>query len=173
MGGAYSNKLSIEEAMLSPETIARAAMTRLREEQGWNLSDLARRLDTTPTQVRKLENGDLKISLDWMQRLARVFDVKMSAFLANSEVEANIDATAQAVLVALNTLPPSERPTLVQSAAQLVLVARRLADSKSGPALSGGGELAEQVADRWNTWTEPQRRHAAEMLRLADNLASR
>lgn len=43
----------------------------LRELRGWSQDDLAEKVGTTNQQIGRLENGERKLSLDWMERLAK------------------------------------------------------------------------------------------------------
>lgn len=149
-----------------PEKVARQAMTALRESRGWNYSDLARRLDTTPTQSRRLELGDLKISLPWMRRMARVFGVKMSAFLPMHEIDLPLDDATREILSAVSAVPPSDRHLVADIARQLIGLSKRLGRSQEGPMLQGDRHLAEQVAGVWEGWSQPQRQRAVELLKL-------
>jgi phage repressor protein C with HTH and peptisase S24 domain len=47
----------------------------LREARGWKRPELARRMDTTPQQVERLEKGQRKLSQDWIDRAAKAFGV--------------------------------------------------------------------------------------------------
>lgn len=47
---------------------------KLREERGLSQERLARLVDTSGPQIHRLENGDRKLSHDWMVRIARALD---------------------------------------------------------------------------------------------------
>jgi transcriptional regulator with XRE-family HTH domain len=158
MGGSAAQELSIEEAMVSPELAARTAMTRLREERGWNHSELARQVGTSPTQIRKLENGDLNISLVWMRRLAAAFGVKMSAFLPPDEIEFAADDATREVIDLVRDMVAAERRHLLGSARELMLLARHIARRETGARLAGNAELADDFAAHWDRWDDHQRR---------------
>ncbi len=161
----------------NPQAAARAAMIAMRESRGWSQSELARQVQpqTTPTQIRKLEmgaeNGGLNISLEWMERLARAFGTTMSAFLPMAEVSQTDPHTAK-ILEVMRDVPPAVRPLLVKASAEVLSLARMLGTAETGPALQGDHRLAMQMAERWNGWTDLQRRRASDMLSAAENLAT-
>lgn len=164
-----SSLVPLEAALESAEVAARAAMNLLLEERSWNYSDLARLVipATTPAQIRKLALGDLKISLEWMQRMARAFGVKMSAFLPVEEVALHLDAGTQSVLDAFKDIPAHERPLLARAAKDLVAISQRLGRANTGPALNGNPEMAEAVASRWDRMTDHQRRNLVALIDAA------
>lgn len=45
----------------------------LRLVRNWSLEKLGQRADTTRQQIYKLENGELRLSQEWMERLAKAF----------------------------------------------------------------------------------------------------
>jgi transcriptional regulator with XRE-family HTH domain len=49
----------------------------LREERGWSMDDLAGRVHapTTAPQISKLEKGQVKLTMNWIERIAAAFDV--------------------------------------------------------------------------------------------------
>lgn len=47
----------------------------LRKRQGLTLAQLAEKTGTTAQQIGRLEKGERKLTTDWMERLAKVFDV--------------------------------------------------------------------------------------------------
>lgn len=161
-----------EDRADKPDDFARTKMTELRHEHGWTYSELGRRLATTPTQVRKLESGDLNISLQWMQRLARVFEVKMSALLPPEEVEAYLDPAAAEVLEVTRGMGPEARRHVVVAAREIALLAGRMRQSEDGIVLVGNSEAGKKLADRWARWNEPQRRRATELLEMAEGLGA-
>lgn len=161
----------------TPQDVARSALVRLREAKengaGWNQSELARRVGTTPTQIRKLENGDLNISLEWMDRLARAMGVKMSAFLAPDQIDIPADSHTSAILAIVQELPPTQRVSLVRAAVEVMGAARSLSAEQSGVALQGSPAVAAEVARAWQGMDERQRRNAAELMQAAGQMAPR
>lgn len=48
----------------------------LRERRGWMRPELARRMDTSPQQVERLEKSQRKLSLDWIDKAAGALEVE-------------------------------------------------------------------------------------------------
>jgi len=92
----------------------------LRRVKGFSLTDLAKAVGTTKAQIQKLERGDRRLSLDWMERLARALDVKMSDLLPTNEVACQHDPAEAAILSMIANLPEADRTILVQMAKRLV-----------------------------------------------------
>jgi transcriptional regulator with XRE-family HTH domain len=169
--GAHRIQEELLNRVGTPQAVAREALVRLREKANWSQSELARRVSTTPTQIRKLENGDLNISLEWMDRLARAFGVTMSAFLAPHEVAIDADGATHEILTLIRDLPDAERVSLIRAAKGVMDVAQRLSADQSGVALVGSPAMAQEVARTWQEMDERQRSHASEMMRAARQLA--
>lgn len=50
----------------------------LREKSGLSQAEMAQRLNTSQPTIKRLENGDVALTLDWMMRIAEIFDVGIS-----------------------------------------------------------------------------------------------
>lgn len=92
----------------------------LRQKKGLSLGDLARAAGTTKAQIQKLERGDRRLSLEWMERLARAMDTKISDLLPPEEVTSANDLDAVADI--LSRLPREDRELLVPMAKRLLRV---------------------------------------------------
>lgn len=57
---------------------------KLREERGLTQADLARMIRTSQPQIQRLENGERKLTEDWMRRIARALDVEPADLLATA-----------------------------------------------------------------------------------------
>lgn len=65
----------------------RAEIARLREERGWSRPQLGARL-TPPTsgqQIERLEKGQRQLDTDWIERIARAFDVEPAVLVGGAE----------------------------------------------------------------------------------------
>jgi transcriptional regulator with XRE-family HTH domain len=92
----------------------------LRHAKGLSLSNLAEAVGTTKAQIQKLERGDRRLSLDWMDKVARALGVKMSDLLPSEEVACQHDAAEAAILGIISHLPESDKAILVQMASRLL-----------------------------------------------------
>ena len=106
----------------------------LRVEKGLSLTDLARLAGTTKAQIQKLERGERRLSLQWMSRLARALDVKMSDLLPEDTVACQHGPEEQEILAIVSKLPLEDRIALVRIANDLLMTFRRweLGHGKSG-----------------------------------------
>ena len=93
----------------------------LRVEKGLSLTDLARLAGTTKAQIQKLERGDRRLSLQWMSRLARALDVKMSDLLPQDTVACQHGAEEREILAIVSQLPAEDRVALVRIANDLLM----------------------------------------------------
>lgn len=108
----------------------------LRQARGWSLTDLARAAGTTKAQIQKLERGDRRLSLDWMDRLARALDVKISDLLPPDAVACQHGPEERAILEIVSQLPVEDRIIIVRMANELLATLRRWGElhSEPGPA---------------------------------------
>lgn len=58
-------------------------------------ADLAARIGTTAATVSRLETSDMKVSMTWLQRLAGVFDVQISALIDEPQVQGRVPCLGQ------------------------------------------------------------------------------
>jgi transcriptional regulator with XRE-family HTH domain len=120
----------------------------LRVERGLSLTDLARLAGTTKAQIQKLERGERRLSLQWMSRLARALDVKMSDLLPQDTVACQHGAEEREILALVSQLPPEDRVALVRIANDLLMTFRRW---ELGHGKSGAGDLLDEPLRRRRT----------------------
>ena len=85
----------------------------LRQQRGLSLGDLAKAAGTTKAQIQKLERGDRRLSLEWMERLARAMDTKISDLLPPEEVSCAHEQDTAVLLEVLSRLSREDRAVLV------------------------------------------------------------
>ena len=120
----------------------------LRVEKGLSLTDLARLAGTTKAQIQKLERGDRRLSLQWMSRLARALDVKMSDLLPQDTVACQHGAEEREILAIVSQLPAEDRVALVRIANDLLMTFRRW---ELGHGRSGAGDHLDEPLKRRRT----------------------
>lgn len=98
----------------------------LRRERGLSLAGLAKAAGTTKAQIQKLERGDRRLSLEWMERLAGALQVKPSDLLPQSAVACQHGPEEREILEIVSKLPAGERVTIVRLAVELMATLRRL-----------------------------------------------
>ncbi|WP_075798616.1 helix-turn-helix domain-containing protein [Roseomonas gilardii] len=66
--------------MKTPQNTIRA----LRQERGWSQAALAEKLGTSQSQVDRLEKGDRRLTVDWLERIAQAFGTTTEALLGGA-----------------------------------------------------------------------------------------
>jgi transcriptional regulator with XRE-family HTH domain len=103
----------------------------LRRERGLSLADLAKAAGTTKAQIQKLERGDRRLSLEWMERLAAALQVKASDLLPENAVSCQHGPEEREILEIVSRLPAGDRVTIVRIAAELMATLRKLEERES------------------------------------------
>ncbi|MDB5734232.1 MAG: Transcriptional repressor [Alphaproteobacteria bacterium] len=104
----------------------------LRKERGLTLTALAAAAGTTKAQIQKLERGERRLSLEWMEKLARAMNVKISDLLPGNEITCQHTAAETEILQIVQRLPEDDRFLLVRIAKEL-LGAPRSAETAEAP----------------------------------------
>jgi transcriptional regulator with XRE-family HTH domain len=105
----------------------------LRLEKGLSLTELAKAAGTTKAQIQKLERGERRLSLGWMDRLARALDVKISDLLPQGTVACQHGPEEREILDIVSQLPIEDRVVLVRIANELLETLRRWEGHHNGP----------------------------------------
>lgn len=138
--------------MGSPRPDSEASMQNrigiLRVEKGLSLTDLARLAGTTKAQIQKLERGERRLSLQWMSRLARALNVKMSDLLPEDTVACQHGPEEREILALVSQLPLEDRIALVRIANDLLMTFRRW---ELGHGKSAAGDLVDEPLKRRRT----------------------
>lgn len=91
----------------------------LRRERGLSLTALAAAVGTTKAQIQKLERGDRRLTLDWMQRIAPALKVRISDLLP-PEKESQMDPAEKEIINLVSQLSEQDRFVIVQVAKRLL-----------------------------------------------------
>ncbi len=106
-----------------------------REQQGWSISDLAKRLDTSHTTISQWEKGKRPINFDDVERLARLLEKPVQWFLPGWYIDPRGLSPELAQLVhKINALPHGVvRDRLIQGFMEQVgVVEEALATGQEG-----------------------------------------
>jgi transcriptional regulator with XRE-family HTH domain len=101
----------------------------LRKERGLTLTALATAAGTTKAQIQKLERGERRLSLEWMEKLARAMNVKISDLLPGNEITCQHTAAETEILEIVQRLPEDDRFLLVRIAKELLGAPRQTAEA--------------------------------------------
>lgn len=88
----------------------------LRLERGLSLTELAKLAGTTKSQIQKLERGDRRLSLDWMERISRALRVKLSDLLPVENLSPQFDPDELIILDLMRRLPKNDKAALIRIA---------------------------------------------------------
>ena len=115
----------------------------LRKERGLTLAAVAAAAGTTKAQIQKLERGERRLSLDWMERVAGAMGVKITDLLPVNEIACQHGPAETEILKIIRQLPEEDRVVLVQVAKELMGTLRRIEGTKTEtprPAKRAGGK---------------------------------
>jgi transcriptional regulator with XRE-family HTH domain len=115
----------------------------LRLEKGLSLTGLAKLAGTTKSQIQKLERGERRLSLDWMERISRALHVKLSDLLPVEHASSQLDQEERVILEFMRRLPRDDRASLVRIVKEFSETLER-ADRR--PATSASGSRRKKSA---------------------------
>lgn len=78
---------------MNSEEILRKNVTRLREQRGWSIQELASRLNIDRTYLSKSESGKRSFKVSEVNRLAELFGVSVDSLLGRPEKNDNNNTT--------------------------------------------------------------------------------
>jgi transcriptional regulator with XRE-family HTH domain len=106
-------------------------LNRLRKGRGWSMEALARRINTTASTINKLEKGQMRLTEDWLERLADAFDCTKAELLGESRADG--DLVEQAVRHVLEAYASRGKLDLAQApAAEIAEVCRHIVETLGG-----------------------------------------
>lgn len=113
----------------------------LRRAKGMSQAKLADAAGTTRSQINRLERGDRRLSLDWMTRIARVLDVKMSELLPHDSAASSVESVSaeEEILRIVSQLAEKDKLMLVGIAREIL--------HRGGEDMPGEDPPAETMAD--------------------------
>ena len=62
-------------------------ITEIRRAKGLSLADVAAAVGTTKSQIKKLEDGDRRLTLDWMHRISKALGVSLTDLIPSSALK--------------------------------------------------------------------------------------
>lgn len=125
----------------------------IRAEKGLGLSEIARLAKTTPAQIQKLERGERRLTVEWMQRLSAAMGVMPSELLSVADVE-TLGTRTGSLAAILESFPGAERAIAEEAATEfleLLLRYRGALVSVRSPRKPAGAVLSEDQLDMART----------------------
>ena len=111
----------------------------LRRAKRMSQADLAVAVGTTRSQINRLEHGERRLSLDWMTRIARVLDVKLSELLPPDGPVASASPEEE-ILHIVSRLPEKDKRMLVGIAREILRHGGAPGDAEPAPAPAAKGK---------------------------------
>lgn len=87
---------------MDSDEVLRKNVTRLREERGWSIQDLASRLNMDRTYLSKSESGNRAFKISEVDKLAKIFGVSTDYLLGRNTSSAENSHVAETVEQALS-----------------------------------------------------------------------
>ena|ERR1700761_1079806 len=103
----------------------------LRHERKLSLAQLAGLVGTTKAQIQKLECGHRRLSVGWMERIARALDIKMSDLLPTEQVACQHSTVESALLGVVAQLPEDDQIILIRIAQELLSTPKKTGKRKA------------------------------------------
>ncbi len=94
----------------------------LRRDKKISIAELARLAGTSKAQILKLERSERRLSLEWMQRIAKPLGVRVADLLPVEEAPQLSDSSERELLDIISHMNPSEKLALVRIAKELLAV---------------------------------------------------
>ena len=128
-GGTGSGQTRVVLATIISENIRR-----LREEKGWSRPSLGNRMSppTSGQQIEKLEKGERRLTVDWIERVARALGVDPAELIAGQGQQFTLDeSVASEVAASLARVVLQGREPSPDIVADLSLILRDLSETFS------------------------------------------
>jgi len=92
----------------------------VRRRKGLTLDAVAKAAGTTKSQIQKLEKGERRLTLAWMERLARALDISMSDLLPANETALPAAQSDREILEVIGMLQDEDRRIVLDVATRLL-----------------------------------------------------
>lgn len=154
---------------MEPEYPNRIQALRQAQSPPWSLRDLEQRTNKriTHSKLHRIETGATAPDFDDLKIIANAFGVRISALLNDQDVELRIDDFGRDLLDLLAEVPKDQRADVLLAARHVARAVTGIAASRSAAALRGEPTLVDQLAERWNTFSEDERPRALDLWNIA------
>lgn len=75
--------------MLNRHTMGFEILKKLREERNWTLQEVANKLNSYPQQISKYELGHTELTIEWIKKFAKVYEVNTSMIIGDENIPAS------------------------------------------------------------------------------------
>jgi transcriptional regulator with XRE-family HTH domain len=133
-------------------------------------AELARRMDTNQTQLKRLKEGDRRLTLAWLRRIAGALNCSVADLLSDEDVPDRISAADRKLIEGVRAThsDPFELLELLGDLDKFVTRQNKRRTARN--ALAGDEMLTAQFADLWAELNDNQRGHVLEMVRAAASM---
>jgi transcriptional regulator with XRE-family HTH domain len=136
----------------------------LRSSLGLSQTDLAHRCHMGKSSIARIENGETGMDLADMRIIARALHAKPSELMVKDDVEVRLDVAARS---SLEGLGPDEINMVMQAAATIAKLVKRLSPQGGASTLTGDPATSSKMADLWNEMSVSEQSRALGLLETA------
>ena len=88
----------------------------IRQLKGMSLTEVAAAASTTKAQIQKLEKGERRLTLDWMERIARALGVSVVDLIPSGEAKSGTQKVDGQIMSMVNMLSEKSKRMLLDVA---------------------------------------------------------
>ena len=91
-------------------------IAQIRQLKGMSLTEVAAAASTTKAQIQKLEKGERRLTLDWMERIARALGVSVVDLIPSGEAKSGAQKVDVQIMSMVNMLSEKDKRMLLDVA---------------------------------------------------------
>jgi transcriptional regulator with XRE-family HTH domain len=91
-------------------------IAQIRQLKGMSLTEVANAASTTKAQIQKLEKGERRLTLDWIERIARALGVSVVDLIPSVEVKSGAQKVDGQIMSMINMLSERDKRMLLDVA---------------------------------------------------------
>jgi len=142
------------------EVLVRKRLVEMRNGRGWTQADLSLLVKpkTSALEIFRLENGERRLTLRWLERLAQAFDVGIGFFLPDNHLDWRHSDRAEMLAHALSGVPEQDHQRLIETCQHIVHLAREISlENFDRATMPGDPVLTKRLTRLWAELTDAQR----------------
>lgn len=137
-------------------------------------AELARRLNTNQSQLKRLKDGDRRLTLAWLRRIAQALGCSVADLLADDDAPNRMTHEEQRLLSQLLKRGKGDMFDMLEIVAALDrFVSRELDRREARGAITGDSATTAELANLWTELDRAGRSTALEMIRAAVSLRAK
>ncbi len=100
----------------SHDELMKNRIAQIRQLKGMSLTEVANAASTTKAQIQKLEKGEGRLTLDWIERIARALGVSVVDLIPSVEVKSGAQKVDGQIMSMINMLSERDKRMLLDVA---------------------------------------------------------